>query len=259
MRVWYSALTLAWTLLTWIPLPRAAFVLPIPAQAQSLSVVFYPWVGLFLWLLMYLLGTVLPSSWPDYFAALLLLVVWVTLTGALHLDGLADCCDGLAASHQHPQKIQQAIQDPSCGPMAVVGLILVLALKMAALTLLWQQQQWPVALLLSVLCGRAVLLPFMLFTPYAGSGQLVPHQDLGNHRGGILVSLMAAISLAFAVLLVYTSVFFSVILLGTLCAVVLLWRHLWLRRINGYVGDCLGALIELTELAVLLIWALALC
>jgi adenosylcobinamide-GDP ribazoletransferase len=65
------------------------------AQELGRSVAFFPLVGLLLGLILTGLGAVFSTYFPPLVRASLLLVLWVVLTGALHLDGYLDACDGL--------------------------------------------------------------------------------------------------------------------------------------------------------------------
>ena len=112
--------------------------MPAP-QELGRSLLFYPLVGLlfggilwaFNWLL---LGT------PLLLHAALLLTVWVLLSGALHLDGLADSADAWLGGFGDRERTLTIMKDPRSGPIAVVTLVLVLLLKFAALLALIEQQ-----------------------------------------------------------------------------------------------------------------------
>ncbi len=66
-------------------------------------------------------------------SAALALAFWVVLTGGLHLDGLADCFDGMFHA-SNPERRLQIMKDPHTGAFGVIGLILVLLIKFSALT-----------------------------------------------------------------------------------------------------------------------------
>jgi adenosylcobinamide-GDP ribazoletransferase len=64
-------------------------------------------------------------------ASLLAIAAMTMLTGALHLDGLADTADALLAPD--PTTAERARKDPAVGPGGAVALILVLGIEVAAL------------------------------------------------------------------------------------------------------------------------------
>ena len=83
-----QALLLAVQFLTTLPTPARG---DSSARLQGLSLLWYPAVGLLLGLLLTLALVALPV--PFYLQALVAVVLWVLLTGGLHLDGVADCAD----------------------------------------------------------------------------------------------------------------------------------------------------------------------
>ena len=81
-------------------------------------------IGLILAGLNYVLGLVLPPSVVNA----LLIVSLVAMTGAFHLDGLIDTCDGLAA-HKSPEERRRVMRDSRTGGFGVVGAVLLLLVK----------------------------------------------------------------------------------------------------------------------------------
>src|SRR5688500_7110618 len=84
---WLLDFGLAWRLLTIIPLPLVPMETGRPAGR---SAGYYPLVGLILGLLLAYLDQFWAWLLPPGLASALLLVVWVALTGLLHLDGFMD-------------------------------------------------------------------------------------------------------------------------------------------------------------------------
>lgn len=74
--------------------------------------IWYPMVGIVVGGLTWLSWRVFILYFPPLIAGVLTLVVWVVLTGGLHLDGLADCCDGLLVSAT-PEKRLDIMKDLS--------------------------------------------------------------------------------------------------------------------------------------------------
>src|SRR6201996_1050099 len=118
-------LRLATQFLTRVPVaPLESF----SAEEFSRSSAWFPLVGL-------AIGVVVAGiAWACDFrssalAAVLGLLAWVWVTGALHLDGLADLTDALAASHRDPQKFFAVLADPHLGTFGVVSVVLALMLK----------------------------------------------------------------------------------------------------------------------------------
>ena len=211
------------------------------------SLLFYPLVGLLFGLLLWLASLLLQGT-PAPLHAALLLTLWVLLSGALHLDGLADSADAWLGGFGDRERTLQIMKDPRSGPIAVVTLVLVLLLKFCALWVL-VEQGIGAQLLLAPLIGRAAMLGLFLCTPYVRPGGL--GQALAEHlprriAGWVLLG----------------SALFCLVLGGWVAVLALAmfaWlRHLICRRLGGTTGDTAGAMLELLELVVVLGLALGL-
>lgn len=243
------ALLVAIGFLTRIPVPARMFE---HASAQSRSLVWYPAVGLLIGAVLCALAWSLQTR-PPLLSAALVLSVWVALTGALHLDGLADSADAWvggmradpAASRDRTLEI---MKDPRSGPIGVVALVLTLLLKFAALASL-PAPAWAGLLLAPMLARTALTLAFVS-TPYARSGGLGQVLVQAPRAACWCAIVLAAAGCAFAgwrggLALAVAAICFA------------LWRRACLRRLQGMTGDTCGALAELIEATVLLALALS--
>ena len=87
-----TGLALAVRFLTIVPLPgRTAH----DVDALGRAAVWFPVVGLGIGFVLVGVERVTSVLFPSLLAALLTVTAWKVLTGGLHLDGLADCLDGL--------------------------------------------------------------------------------------------------------------------------------------------------------------------
>src|SRR4029077_9574681 len=64
--------------------------------------------------------------------AFLILLAWIALTGALHVDGFCDVCDGLFGG-QTPEDRLRIMKDPHLGTFGLVGGVLLLLGKFVAI------------------------------------------------------------------------------------------------------------------------------
>jgi len=122
-------LLIAIQFLTIIPVP-----FPLRCEERDLgrSMAFFPLAGLFLGALLVGADFVLTLRLPRPVADLLLITLLSVVTGALHLDGLADVCDGLTARGGR-ERFLVVMKDSRIGAVGVVGLVLALLLKFEAL------------------------------------------------------------------------------------------------------------------------------
>ncbi|WP_109124123.1 adenosylcobinamide-GDP ribazoletransferase [Dyella sp. C11] len=228
--------------LTRIPLPARAFDEATPPSAP---LPWYPMVGLVIGACLWVLGWLLSGA-PPLLAGALLLAAWVALTGALHLDGLADSADAWVGGLGDRERTLVIMKDPRSGPMGVAAVVLVLLVKFAALASLAQPS---VVLLVAPMLGRAALTVAFMTTPYVRSGGL----GSGLAEASRAACLVAAIATA---VLVLCTGWHGIRALLVSVAVFAWWRWVCVRRLGGMTGDTCGALTELTELAVLVAWAL---
>ncbi len=238
------AFALALQLLTRLPVPSLAS--PPQPHELGLSVLFFPVVGLLIGGLLAGMHTALPQVDPSVLAALMLMV-WVGLTGGLHLDGLADTADAWIGGQGDRERTLALMKDPRSGPMAIVVVVLLLLTKFAALqALLVGDAFW--WLLLAPILGRTVMVIGLMTMPYvrpSGLGSPYAHYLPRWRCGGLelLVAVVTVVALGESggVLLVVLGIGF----LG--------FRQSLMTRLGGTTGDTLGAVCELTEMAVLLV------
>ena len=228
--------------LTRIPVPAAVFG---DTAARLRSLPWYPLVGLLIGGLLYLLAWAI-HGWPPLLSAAVILAAWVALTGALHLDGLADSADAWVGGIGDRARTLAIMKDPNCGPMGVVALVLTLLLKFAALA---SAPAWP-GLLLAPLLARGALVAAFLFVPYVRAGGLGEGLAGSSRAINAVVLMLVAVGCLCAGLRGVASLFVAILLFAS-------WRRACLRRLGGMTGDTCGALAELTEAAVLIAAATA--
>ena len=217
--------------------------MPAP-QELGRSLLCYPLVGLLFGIILWGLNWLLLGT-PLLLHAALLLTGWVLLSGALHLDGLADSADAWLGGFGDRERTLTIMKDPRSGPIAVVTLVLVLLLKFVALVALIEQQQ-ALMLIIVPLIGRSALLGLFLTTPYVRAGGL--GQALADHLPRSAGKQVLAISAVVCVLIAGVG---GVVALVVAVAGFVWLRQVMLRRLGGTTGDTAGALLELLEVAML--------
>lgn len=235
-------LLIAIQFLTCLPVPLKR---PPTAWEIGASLLCYPLVGLGIGLV--LLGL---DSWlagrADLVSAALLLTVWVMMTGALHLDGLADTADAWLGGFGDRTRTLAIMKDPRSGPAAVVAVVLVLLLKVAALQALLTRPEGASGLLLAPLLGRTALVLLFLTTAYVRPGGL--GEALARHLPRRAAWVVVAMALAGAGWVTGPAGWRALAAAGLMFLAVRGWL---LKRLGGTTGDTAGALVELTECAVL--------
>ncbi|MBL0385820.1 adenosylcobinamide-GDP ribazoletransferase [Tumebacillus sp. ITR2] len=227
--------------LTRLPVPKN-----LKTEAWSKSPPWYPFVGLIIGSLLACISYYLPFIAPPAVTALLLLSLWVFLTGGLHLDGLMDTADGFG-SYRSKERILEIMKDSRVGGMGVLAAILVLGNKAAALFALQGQGQFLViALVAAPLMGRLVMMMALYGFKYAREDGLAQSLRTESRVEGWVVFFFTLIVCllvgGWAALLVCA-------VTASACGLLISSS---LRKIGGLTGDVYGALCEVTETVVLL-------
>ena len=209
------------------------------------SLLYYPLVGLIIGLVLYVFGLILNET-PPLVTAALLLTIWVSFTGGLHLDGLADSADAWIGGIGNKEKTLLIMKDPNCGPAGVVAIFLILLIKFSALHALSSTSNWSV-LLFILLLSRTVLPLLLLTTVYVRADGL--GTTLSQYQPRRMSKLVIASTVVLVILLGGSD---SILLLIATMITFLLLRFLMLRRIGGTTGDTAGALVEICETVLLL-------
>jgi len=227
--------------LTRLPLPRHAHDLERAAAAQG----WFPIVGLLLGGLLLAADRLLSRGLPEASADVLLIVLLVILTGAIHIDGLSDAADGLLGGRSPGDRLA-IMRDVRTGSFGVTAIVSVLAMKWAGLLALPRDVRFEALLLAPCLARWAMTLAVAGVPPARPDG-------LGAtfHRAAcpFTTVIAGAVALAASVVLLGASGALAVLEV-TLVAVggALLAR----RAVGGMTGDICGALVEVSEAASLL-------
>ncbi len=214
----------------------------VSAEELRASTALYPLVGLGVGVLPAALLLLPIAPLPR---AVLALGAWVAITGALHLDGWADCCDAAFAPGRSREQRLALLKDPRVGTFGVVGIVLLLLGKWAALS---SGPFWA-PMLAAPVARWGMVWTLRSFAPARPDG-------LGAALAGRVpltratVMLMAILLPLWAVLGFPLSAAWAVAM--GITAAMLAGRFL-ATRFGGMTGDVCGAAGEAAELAVL--WA----
>jgi adenosylcobinamide-GDP ribazoletransferase len=226
--------------LTAVPLGDGSDPGPAPGQVAA----WFPVVGLGIGVVVALTDRLTGFLFPALASAVLTVAGWKLITGGLHLDGLADCLDGLAG--QDLRQRLHIMSDSRIGAFAALGLILFLLLEVAAVADLADAGRWRVLLAVPAI-GRAT--PALLSRVFATArpegqgaafGATLRRRDAPLALGG--GALIAVLALGPAGLLALMAA--SLVALGA--------GWFFNSRLGGITGDVLGAGVEVGELAALL-------
>jgi adenosylcobinamide-GDP ribazoletransferase len=201
-------------------------------------------IGAILLALDYLARMVVPSP----ASSALVVVGLAALTGALHLDGLADTADGLFGGRDRERRLA-IMRDPHNGAFGFVAVASALLLKWAALIPLEDQLRTGTLLLAPSLARWSVLPSMILFPAAKGEGMGFAVKSTSRWPQAVLGS---AVALALSV-----GIFWPTgLALPALALVLALAIGAYATsRLGGVTGDVLGCTVEVNEAALLLLAA----
>lgn len=262
---------LAFSFLTTLPVPglaaRKGAAETNAPLALGRAAIWFPLVGLVLGLLLAGALWLLARIFPPLLAAALLVTLWAALTGALHLDGLADCGDGLLAATTRDRRLE-ILRDPRLGSFGALSLVFFVLLKVLAVASLVEgslpsgQSLGMAPAAVASRAGGLIVLPLVLATVTGRWLILLAARQPGARPEGLGAAF--ARGLGPAALWVAGAFTLGAAFLGG-------WRGLSAvaaahlaaafvfraarTRLGGLTGDVFGLTVEVAELTVLLVFA----
>ena len=225
----------AFSFLSAVPVGRAAELGPRDLRRGA---ALFPAIGAVVGALVALVAWGSAQVLPPFVAAVLGIAAGVTLTAALHLDGLGDLADGIGASLGGSDPAH-AMRDPRLGTFGVAAVVLDLLLKTSTLSaLVVIGFPWPVVAAGTLSRVAPVAMAWRL--PYAGGGT-------GAWTGGIgagAVAVASVIALAIAIPCAGIATFAMIVAVVAASTLICWWSK---RHLGGVTGDAFGAAIELGE------------
>ncbi len=184
---------------------------------------------------------------PSLLAATLVVGLGAWVTGAIHLDGLADTADGFAGGHSR-EDVLRIMRDPVIGSYGAIALMFVVGLKVTAVAVLLDRGAALPFLIAAPAISRWTISLLAAWLPYARSnGGLGAAITEGRDTAGLVTATAITGVIAIAALRV------DAFLVWGTAALTAAWvARAARRRIGGVTGDVFGASVELTETVVLL-------
>jgi adenosylcobinamide-GDP ribazoletransferase len=202
----------------------------------------FPAVGLLLGLLVYLLFRLTQNFLAVPICAVLVLMAWEIITGGLHLDGLADTVDGVAAGGGK-EGILRAMRDERLGVFAVAAIVLVLLAKWSAISSLSTE-----SLILAPILGRwAMMVLARISSPAREEGIGMSFVPFRNDKG-LAISTAGVLAVA-----VFLEGFSALIAVGAVFLLTLGISRFFQSRTGGITGDVFGFTCEVSEVLALIL------
>lgn len=229
---------------TRIPIPRLVGYAP---EWLNQSARYFPLVGLVVGTICAGVYAAAASIWPAPVAAILSTVAGIYATGAFHEDGFADMCDGFGGG-MTPERVLEIMKDSRIGAYGAIGMALMIGLKCTVLAAMPFAVTCAALLLAHPLSRLAATALIWRLEYVRAEGKAKP---LAQHMPGSHFAFACACVAAVCALspLPWPAVGASVL---AAVAAALWMARLFVRRIGGYTGDCLGAVQQVAEVAIYL-------
>jgi adenosylcobinamide-GDP ribazoletransferase len=242
----FTELQLAFSFLTILPVIDTR---PASEDAVAASFRWFPIVGFILgaalvgedWLLAHVFAQVIRS--------VLIVLSLTVITGAVHLDGLADTADAFGAGRDRDRALD-ILRDSRVGTFGASAIFFDLTLKILALSTLAGNRRVAALLVAPMLARWAMLFIVATGLPYlrsSGAGSTLLTGCAG--RGGCPYRIVTFFTFIIAILVG------GPIALAVVAVVVFAIRAFYRRWLGGVTGDLIGACGELVEIAVLVTMA----
>ena len=216
------------------------------------GMVYFPLVGLIVGTLNALVFFCFSLIFSNSIAIILVTLFNVCLTGAFHLDGLADTCDGIYSSRSK-ERMLEIMKDSNIGTNGSVAIFFDLALRITFLNSISNNNYTIVkAIIISSVLSKTILVLLSYISTYARK-----EGGLGNIFIGKITLKTLVIVIIMATLITYFIVgLISIFIIIPIILIMILFEKYIKRIIDGITGDILGAASEITEVLVYCIFTI---
>ncbi|MGD9972756.1 MAG: adenosylcobinamide-GDP ribazoletransferase [Desulfatirhabdiaceae bacterium] len=216
-------------------------ILPIRGSTEfdtAKMIPFFPVVGLIVGALLSIVDALAIRIWPGPAAAAIDVVFLMGITGAFHLDGLADTADGLLG-HRSRERALEIMKDSRIGVMGACALIACILLKWAGLAHMGPERS--LALILIPAYARAGILFGMKMLPYGRS------TGTGLAFFGNSLPLSAFVWLLIPIGGSFFLGLAGIVMMGMFFLILRTLLFWYKKRMGCITGDMMGAITEMIE------------
>ena len=202
-------------------------------------IVHFPLAGLAIGLILALFDLFASAIWPPFVAGVLDVVLLAAVTGAFHLDGLADTADGLY-NHHDREKALAIMKDSRVGAMGLVAVACVLLVKAAAVGSIAHGRF--LALMIVPAYARSAMMAGIRFLPYARGKEGTGSAFFQTPLSAMDFKYVAA-PVILSLFLGWRGLLLNLFFAAATIAMIRLYR----KKLAGITGDLLGAMTEIIE------------
>ena len=179
----------------------------------------------------------------------LIIIALVIITGAMHLDGLSDTCDGIAG-HKTVEERWKVMHDSHAGAFGVVGVILALLVQYTALNNIPADKMTAMLLFMPMVSRWATVYAIFSF-PYARPTGLGKVYKEATRWPQFAVATIITLAIAGALFPLFNVTGF--IVFGGVLIITTGLAFYFKYKFAGLTGDTYGAINEVAEVITLLL------
>lgn len=258
--------------LTIIPINNRSGELP----KSGYAVCWFPIVGIVIGAILSVVSLLLQNVFPPFITNAFILITYIVITGALHLDGFADTCDGIYGGWNREKRLE-IMKDSHIGSYGVIGLMCILGLRYACLLHMGEclfflnTKDISTGILPSfgepysrdASSAAVTKIIVLCLMPAVGRWAQVLAAGVSNYArdisgtGSFIVNGTTRKHVAIASVVPFVLILYLCRLRGlAVCAIIVVFTLfiIWYikRKIGGMTGDTLGAINEAAEIVFLL-------
>lgn len=183
---------------------------------------------------------------PIVVRSTVVVLLWLQLTGGLHLDGAMDTADGLAVTS--PERRLAAMSDSLTGAFGVMSAIGILGLKVVSLSAISGDARWLVLVVLPGWARWAQVLAVSLYPYLKAEGKGAMHSKGVKPWPDLLGGLAALGLVGLAQAIVQPQDWLLIVAVqGIGLGLSYLIGKYFERHLGGHTGDTYGAVVEWLE------------
>lgn len=240
----FQAIVIAFSMYSKIPMPKVEW----NKRNMKYALCFFPFVGIFIALLMFLIGNFgYKMEWNLLLFSTTMSVIPVMVTGGIHLDGMLDTIDALS-SYGSKEKKLEILKDPHAGAFAMIGALVYFLISLG----LWSEvsKECLVMVCVSYTISRTLSgLSVVTFPLAKNSGLACTFQENAHKKKVGLVMLLYFI--VEAVFLIWLQPYVGVACIVGALLLFGYYYYMCKKYFGGVSGDLAGYFLQICELILL--------
>jgi adenosylcobinamide-GDP ribazoletransferase len=218
----------------------------IKEDSFAKGIVYFPIVGLVIGLINGIVYVGFSRLFSGFLPLVMVTLTNILVTGALHLDGLADTCDGIFSARSK-ERMLEIMKDSRLGTNGAIAIFFDLAMRIALMGYINEINMLKIIFVTPII-SRAMLPVLIYLSSKNGKGSGLGSLFIGRVKLSKTIAALLIGTLLSVLFLGFTG--FAIV--GINIIFIFLFRTYILSKLGVVTGDILGAANELCEVLILL-------